>query len=553
MNADNNQAALYFNADDYAMDTQTLMGRHSASNSLLQAAIAANAGGELLCWANNEPAARAFAGIVNASGRGVTPGWVNPLRPDALARLGALYIPGPNMGQFAQIRLRHGPAKWSITGVTHTTASLGVMDEICALYTNPVCPWDALICTSDAVLQTVRALLDRQGDYLRWRFGAQVALPALPQMPVIPLGVHADAFTVSPAERQAARASLGLAPDAVCVLFNGRLSFHAKAHPHAMYVALAQVAKATRRKIALLQCGWFANDAIESGFTTGAARFAPGVTALWADGRKPDQRKRAMAAADIFISLSDNIQETFGLTPLEAMSAGLPTVVSDWNGYKDTVLHGQTGFRIPTWMPPAPLGEPLARAHADGQINYDRYIFGSALTVSVDQAALIAALQALVENPDLRARMGAAGQAYARQDYDWAMIYRRYQALWAELAAIRAHAGATDTGPRDMPARSDPYALFAHYPTALISPATLVALGPNAAAPLGPLRDHILFSTARDQLPGDALTRPVLQALAGGAMSIAALATTVGVGEAPLTLAVAWLAKTGHLQLSGPA
>ena len=39
-------------------------------------------------------------------------------------------------------------------------------------------------------------------------------------------------------------------------------------------------------------------------------------------------------AADVFLTLSDNLQETFGLTVIEAMTAGLPVVANDWNGYK---------------------------------------------------------------------------------------------------------------------------------------------------------------------------------------------------------------------------
>ena len=54
-------------------------------------------------------------------------------------------------------------------------------------------------------------------------------------------------------------------------------------------------------------------------------------------------------AADVFTSPIDNLQETFGLTPLEAMSCGVPQVVSDWDGYKDTVEDGITGFRIPVY------------------------------------------------------------------------------------------------------------------------------------------------------------------------------------------------------------
>ena len=49
------------------------------------------------------------------------------------------------------------------------------------------------------------------------------------------------------------------------------------------------------------------------------------------------------------MSLSDNFQETFGLTPLEGMASGLPVIVSDWNGYKSTVRNNIDGFKIPTY------------------------------------------------------------------------------------------------------------------------------------------------------------------------------------------------------------
>ena len=69
----------------------------------------------------------------------------------------------------------------------------------------------------------------------------------------------------------------------------------------------------------------------------------------FADAEKRD----LLAASDLFVSPVDNVQETFGLTPIEAMAAGLPSVVSDWDGYRDTVQHVEHGFRIPTLAPPA--------------------------------------------------------------------------------------------------------------------------------------------------------------------------------------------------------
>ena len=52
---------------------------------------------------------------------------------------------------------------------------------------------------------------------------------------------------------------------------------------------------------------------------------------------KEEAKVDSLNAANIFISLSDNIQETFGLTVIEAMAAELPCIVSDWNGYKDLI------------------------------------------------------------------------------------------------------------------------------------------------------------------------------------------------------------------------
>ena len=42
------------------------------------------------------------------------------------------------------------------------------------------------------------------------------------------------------------------------------------------------------------------------------------------------------------------MQESFGLTPIEAMAAGLPRVISDWDGYRDSVNDGEDGFLIRT-------------------------------------------------------------------------------------------------------------------------------------------------------------------------------------------------------------
>jgi glycosyltransferase involved in cell wall biosynthesis len=41
-----------------------------------------------------------------------------------------------------------------------------------------------------------------------------------------------------------------------------------------------------------------------------------------------------------------SIQDGFGLSPLEAMSCGLPTIVTDQTGVKDAVIHGYNGYIV---------------------------------------------------------------------------------------------------------------------------------------------------------------------------------------------------------------
>jgi len=476
---------------------------------------------------------------------------------DLIARLGTLYLPEPSLCAAAQLRLRAGPASYSICGVTHTTASHGAMEAITGLMTAPVMPWDALVCTSQAVSATIAMLIEREHEYLRWRFG-QPLRSMLPQLPVIPLGVHTADFQFTPAERAAARRVLEIGEEEVVALFLGRLSFHAKAHPHPMYLGLQRTAERTAKKITLIQCGWFYNAPIEAAFRDGAARTCPDVRVLFTDGKEAKARRQSWAAADLFISLSDNIQETFGLSPIEAMAAGLPLIVTDWDGYRDTVRDGVDGFRIPTWMPSPGLGAHFAASYEADAVNYDLYCGLTCQTISLDLGALTEHLSSLICDPELRRRLGEAGRRRARELFDWAVVYRKYQSLWAELEAIR-RAARQDTGyqdllqeaPRSAPARPDPFAGFAGYPTAPIEARTLVSLAPRAENDTyRALLKHPLFDYAARSLPAPDLADAVLNSLRSEAQTVNALGIGLGLDLGTATRAIAVLAKMGLVELS---
>ena len=186
------------------------------------------------------------------------------------------------------------------------------------------------------------------------------------------------------------------------MLFVGRLTFHAKAHPLAMYQALEKAAQVTGKRVTLIECGWPPNEHIEKAYADAARLACPSVRVVTLDGLEAAARQTAWAGADVFCSLADNIQETFGITPIEAMAAGLPVVVSDWDGYKDTVRDGVDGFRIPTVAPPAGLGGDLALRHALEIDNYDRYCGYVCSLVAVDVQATAQAFARLFQSPRLR-------------------------------------------------------------------------------------------------------------------------------------------------------
>jgi hypothetical protein len=159
------------------------------------------------------------------------------------------------------------------------------------------------------------------------------------------------------------------------------------------------------------------------------------------------------------------------------MAAGIAVVVSDWDGYKDSVRDGIDGFRIPTLMPQAGLGGDLALRHALGLDTYDMYCGHACSLVAVDVQATAQAFERLFNSPQLRRQMGEAGRERAVGVYDWKTVIGQYEALWAQLSDIRATQG-KDTKPlaHPWPGRMDPFHAFASYPSQALTPQTVLAL-----------------------------------------------------------------------------
>ena len=550
-------AAIYYHPEAYTTTGQKLMGRNAAGESFLRGFLKHSRGNRFWVQVQHPEHAGHFIEAVSRNGRTEPVTTIDKHSLADLSQAGVVYHPGPGLGEQARQRALAGGARghaaWSLCGITHTTSSAGAMDALAELITAPIQPWDAVICTSHAVKDNVSRLLQAQQAYLEERLG--ISRIVLPQLPVIPLGIHVDDFACSEAQRAVARQALGAGAETLVVLFTGRLSFHAKAHPLAMYQALERAARSSGKEVVLVECGWFANEPIEKAYEAARALACPGVRVVTLDGRQADQRQMAWAGADVFCSLSDNIQETFGIVPIEAMAAGLPVVVSDWDGYKDTVRGGVDGFRIPTIMPQAGLGHDLARRHALGIDSYDMYCGHNCMLVAIDIDAAAQAFAALFSAPELRRRMGESGRQRARAIYDWQPVIGQYEDLWAALAERRqAHAPAVSKVPV-WPARMDPFQAFAAYPTRTLTPQTPLALVDGgvslALQRVQQYRQLAMVSFAQRVLPGEAEIEAVLGQLASGPQRAELVVGALPAARRALVFrGLAWLLKMGVVRIA---
>lgn len=490
-------AALYFRKDGFDTSGKRLLGRQAAGEGFLKALARHGRSEDLYCYAPSRGDFQEFCKLVRPQARaGKKLHWLDEHTPPSLARAGALFRPDTSVIELGFQRRSIDPRAYSICGVTHTIASRAPQRHIADLLTAPLERWDALVCTSHSVRRSVQHLLDGYAEYLAERCGSRPELEL--ELPVIPLGVDTQAMPqgeAAGAARARLRAKLEIAPDDVVLLFMGRLVFYAKAHPVPLYLAAERAAQQSGKRLVLLLAGWFENAQEETEFKALAAKLCPSVRAVFVDGRQPEIRRDVWSAGDVFISLSDNVQETFGLTPIEAMAAGLPVIVTDWDGYRESVRDGIEGLRIPTLLPPGGAARDLASLYGVETTSYSDYVANVAMATAVDVPACQAAIVRLVNDPALRHKLGENGRQRAQSTYDWSVVIKQYEALWAELSERRA-AGPARFGVKSRagnPLMPDPFELHAHYPTRVMAGSDRVTLGAG----------HELF----ERLPDALMTR----------------------------------------------
>lgn len=380
------------------------------------------------------------------------------------ARLGAhlaespvdvLHTLDPNMWFGAHIRALLASRQFPVTGVTHSLANQHFLEWALLNNANGVRPDDCLVCSTPTAEQVIQSVFSRLRT-TQPEFNA-------PATTVIPFGVNVGQFAGS---RQESRALVGFAPDVFVALSLGRFNPQFKMDLRPMLRLAALTSQKMEKPFKLILAG-SSGDGDYVRFVRDQAR-EEGVSDLVDFALDPDEARKChlLRAADAFVSLSDNIQETFGLTPIEAMAAGTPVVVSDWDGYRALVEDEVSGFLVPTrTLAPDTQWEAMLALRYDSLV----HLFG-AQTTAVDLDAASQRLVQLAEDRELRERMGAAAVQRAGT-FDWELVIDQYVRLWQRLVTdFRPAPPASDPAspPRSSALRF--LADFTAYATAALTP-----------------------------------------------------------------------------------
>ena len=309
-----------------------------------------------------------------------------------------------------------------------------IMDFFYPMLFLPFKPYDAVICTSETVRRTIENMFSRMEEMLNRTLPLSSPLKHQIRLKKVPLGV--DTSYYRPMDQIKCRKEFGFDAEDIIILWFGRFSdlFKADLYP-LLHVFRKLLMQNRNKRLRLVLSG-----SQEPG-TDYAGKIYAETRHMGIDDfvkiifhHEIENRAALYSACDIFTSPVDNVQETFGLTPIEAMACGVPQVVSDWNGYRDTVADNETGFLVKTFWT-----ECMSDiAHMDclpSDVNrrsmLQRYL--QVRSVAVDCTEYCDKLQMLIDNPLMRKKFSEACRKRAEYCFSLQNTVKKTEEVWGEL------------------------------------------------------------------------------------------------------------------------
>jgi glycosyltransferase involved in cell wall biosynthesis len=231
---------------------------------------------------------------------------------------------------------------------------------------------------------------------------------------VVPFGIDTARFLPRPNKREL-RQKYGVPSDAFVMIYAGRISIQKNCH---MLLGVLREARRKNPNVHLVVVGFF-DDFYIAEFSSRpppdsrtefmrlveAFDLSRNVTIL---EHQSDASKYAelLALADVGINLTTLVSENFGYTAVEMQACGLPVVGTDWAGLRDSIVHGETGFRVETT-----LSDYGSRVNVRRVVEY------------VDE---------LMQKPALVEKMGRAARRHAEEKYGIAKFSENMQSVVLE-------------------------------------------------------------------------------------------------------------------------
>ena len=214
-----------------------------------------------------------------------------------------------------------------------------------------------------------------------------------PEAIYLPFGVNIEAYypLKSREKREKLRKTWGVKPDDFVLVYTGRVT--SEKNLHTTLRAIAEL-KRLGYPVKLVIVGRFEDipfsefrmysTHLENKIHTLIESLQISNEVLILEWQTPEELNEVFNASDVFINLTLHHDENFGLSQIEAMSAGVPVIGTAWGGLKDTIENFDGGFSINTW--------------------------GTENGIRIDTVAVIDAVKCLIENKHLREEQGRRGR-----------------------------------------------------------------------------------------------------------------------------------------------
>jgi len=290
---------------------------------------------------------------------------------------------------------------------------------------NCIKDFDSLICISKQAQVNLENLFSSVKTEIKTLTGLDKKIPS--NTPYIPLGIFTDEF--KPRNKIDLRTKFNFPIDKKILLYVGRLSPYDKSDLFPILSAYKKYISKLQDKPLFLIIG----DNKEFDYAQMLNKFVEHLEIQEfvniIENVPSGEISNYYSLADIFISPSDTLTETMGLSILEAMSSALPIIASDWSGYKELVEHGKNGFKVSTYW--QEMDNDFLNITAEIYDPLTQFYLGQSTAIDTDE--LFYYLDLLINNDELREEFSKNSRKLALEKYSWEVIIKQYENLWFEL------------------------------------------------------------------------------------------------------------------------